>query len=454
MDTQHNATQPLTQHDGSSDGEDGDFVDQSSWGRLVSATMSGTHDLCSRDQTIGDGDLDVHTIGRNHKCDVVVDDHHVSGYHCRVFRRWEHLPSLSTKVVRVYLEDTSSNGTFLNNSRLRKREQRELLNGDEVALLSPKKDALRRTAFSFIKLGGKNTRNTQCYPCVHGISRSLTAAASDAARRIEVDYDIREELGRGAIGKVYRAIERNSGIPWAIKVVPVSRSSQQSMTYDAILHEARVLRELCHPAIVAVRDVYCNEMACYIVMQLVEGGDLFDRILRRRVYTEIDARGVVEILLSALGYLHERKIAHRDIKPENILMRSATSDVDILLTDFGLAKVSEAGSNRYTTICGTPQYLAPEVVSQAVGSDDSGYDGAAADIWSVGVVLLVLLSGTQPYHADWLFNAMWPKLSCEARDIIRLMTIIDASLRPTAFSLAHAPWFEMKVNEGELEGNS
>lgn len=99
-----------------------------------------------------------------------------------------------------------------------------------------------------------------------------------------------------------------------------------------------MLRNVSHPAIVSIRDAYKEEMFLAIIMQLVEGGDLFDRILKRKKYPEDDARDVMTNLLSALAYLHARGIAHRDIKPENILLRSTDSDVDVLLTDFGLAK--------------------------------------------------------------------------------------------------------------------
>lgn len=435
------STQPITQVDGCSDGEedDAESSDESVWGRLVNSSVPATHDFHVLD-VAGDGDLDVHTIGRNHRCSIVVDDNRVSGYHCRIYRRWVQTPILRTGVLKVYVEDTSSNGTFLNKVKLGKRERRELENGDEVALVSARRDATRRTAFSFIKVDVNMRHASVMYSeNNHENGRSLTVCASDTARRVEADYDIREEIGRGAIGRVYQAIERSTGIAWAIKVIQVYPSSVQSVPVDSLLHEARVLRQLSHPYIVKVKDVYCNEAAFYIVMQLVEGGDLFDRILKRRVYTEVNAKGVIGSLLSALAYLHDRSIAHRDIKPENILLRSTSSDVDVLLTDFGLAKVSEAGSNRYNTICGTPQYLAPEVMHQAV-NENTGYDGTAADIWSVGVVMFVLLSGTQPYHSDWLFDAAWSRVSLEAKDVIRQMTIVNADLRPSATSLARAPW--------------
>lgn len=322
------------------------------WGRLIPSYAAssgvGSHDFVPRDVSHGTHDgnfetaeVDTYTIGRNRKCDVVIDDSRVSGCHCRIYRGWEQRPGLSSRLM-VYLEDTSSNGTFLNKIKLKRRERRHLSTGDELTFLSPKISEARRTAFMYVSLTDTSLTTIPQLatdPDALISERSLTLAASSTNRHLENDYELREELGSGSIGKVYRAIERSTDKSFAAKIIPTRQFAfERSFSANDLLQEARMLRNVSHPAIVTVRDAYSEETSFAIVMQLVEGGDLFDRIITRKRYPERDARDVMRQLLSALAYLHARGIAHRDIKPENILLRSVDSDVDVLLTDFGLAK--------------------------------------------------------------------------------------------------------------------
>jgi len=374
----------------------------------------------------------------------------------------------------VYLEDTSSNGTFLNKSKLKRRERRHLSTGDELTFLSPKILEARRTAYMYVSLSDDTIPKVVTHPDERAPERSLTLAVSCTNRNLETDYELREELGSGSIGKVYRAIERTTDKAFAAKIISTRQFAfERSFSASDLLQEARMLRNVSHPAIVTVRDAYSEDASFAIIMQFVEGGDLFDRIVKRKKYPERDARDVMSHLLSALAYLHARGIAHRDIKPENILLRTAKSDVDVLLTDFGLAKGTavefqrsflfslihlkiflQVGPHGCRTFCGTPQYLAPEVMERQ-NEDDlalGGYDGAAADIWSVGVVLFVLLSGTQPANSKvenkWTtcsFNeSVWSYVSEEAKDVIHRLTAVDANERPSAAAALQMPWFTVQ----------
>lgn len=443
------ATQPMTQLDNQSDEEEEEDDDDVPWGKLIplAADPDVEHLLRAKPSVVGasagDIDVDVHSIGRNEACDVVVRDSRISGFHCRIYRR-----SSGYLGRTAYVEDCSSNGTFLNRKKLPKREPFALCNGDHLALVSPKKDPERLALFVFVDLAGKvNTEGG------NQLGRTLTTAATDSRRRLETDYDIRDEIGSGAIGKVYRAVERKTGTLWAVKIVALRHFAlSNAVSLDDMLHEARMLHKICHPGIVSVHDVYSSENAFSLVMQLVQGGDLFDRILKRGRYPENDARGVMRNLLSALTYLHDRSIAHRDIKPENILLRSSRSDVDVLLTDFGLAK--HAAVHDCRTFCGTPQYLAPEVLSLRAGrgSSEDHYDGAAADIWSLGVVLFVMLCGAQPDKSDWLFFESQQggdndDISLDAKDAIRAMTTISPSQRPPASKIARLSWFSSNQHQ-------
>ncbi|KAJ1459989.1 kinase-like domain-containing protein [Pelagophyceae sp. CCMP2097] len=427
-----------------------DDVDEACWGRLINDF--GVHELEAKASEGGKSEQDVYTVGRHGKCDIVVDEKRVSGQHCRVYREWEARAGVAKRLV-VYVEDTSSNGTFLNQEKLAKRSRRALKQGDELSLLLPKLGE-KKTAYVFVDVVAQRFSSQQRRHAARpgGVGRSLTVAARAKDRSLNEDYDVRDELGAGAMGKVYRATERKTGEHYAVKVMAIkSFAMNADFEFEELLNEARMLRNLAHDNIVSVKDVYSTESAFSIVMQLVDGGDLLDRIIQRGPYSEADARGVLRHLLDAVGYLHARGIVHRDIKPENILLRRKDDDVDVLLTDFGIAKGSGVGSLGCTTFCGTPQYLAPEVMAKHDEADGetSPYDGAAADVWSVGVVLYVLLAGTQPRNSRAEFKnqtcsfdgAVWRNISDEAKDVVRRMTQVEAKARPTAAEALQMRWF-------------
>jgi serine/threonine protein kinase len=228
-------------------------------------------------------------------------------------------------------------------------------------------------------------------------------------RRVQEEYDIRDVLGSGTMGEVRRALHRRTGEAVAIKMIPIQRNtigiptnhamfmaSNTSTTLE-IEMEAEMLRKLQHPYIVKLIDVYTCPQAVYLVMEIVQGGDLFDRIVQKGHYSERDSRRVMRRLLAAVHYLHnDFGLVHRDLKPENILLTSSSSDIDVKLTDFGLAKPD----GNLKTFCGTPQYFAPEVLRRRHTVKGNGRYGKQADMWSLGVILYVLLTGTPPYDTD------------------------------------------------------
>ena len=236
------------------------------------------------------------------------------------------------------------------------------------------------------------------------VSSSMVAAPLEAAspRRIEQDYDIRDLLGRGTCGEVRRAIHRLSGKERAVKIISLpppglvnQKQQQEAQQWQA---EARILQTLDHPYVVQLVDVFCTDTHLYLVMELCAGGDLFDRIIQTKKYTEYDARRVMRRLLCAMHYIHEDcQLVHRDIKPENILLTGANDPCDVKITDFGVAK---SASSELKTFCGTPLYFAPEVLKRRHTVHGQGRYGKAADVWSLGVILYILLSGTPPYNID------------------------------------------------------
>jgi len=196
--------------------------------------------------------------------------------------------------------------------------------------------------------------------------------------------------------------------------------------------------------------------AIYLVMELIRGGDLFDRIVERERYTEVHARRLFRRILSAVHYLHEQRgVVHRDLKPENILVVDRRSDVDIKLTDFGLAKNLEDGLK---TFCGTPQYFAPEVLRRRNTVMGNGRYGKEIDCWSIGVILFILLSGSPPFDVSAGFDAVasakvifyedqWKDISSEARNLVRRLLEKDAKKRMSVKDACEHPW--ILVDDGD-----
>merc|ERR1719222_1191188 len=185
----------------------------------------------------------------------------------------------------------------------------------------------------------------------------------------------------------------------------------------------------------------------HLVMELVTGGELFDRIVSRGNYTEKDAASLMATLCDALNYLHGKHIVHRDLKPENLLYSSPADDAIIKVADFGLARVV-SGKDMMKTACGTPGYVAPEILK------NQGYDSGAVDVWSAGVILYILLCGFPPFyeeelpalfdqilHARFDFpSPWWDNISKEAKDLVKAMLVIDPAARLTAAQVMEHPF--------------
>ena len=250
-------------------------------------------------------------------------------------------------------------------------------------------------------------------PVHHAMLRGTSFAEdADGSGRME-DYLELAELGRGAFAVVKKVRHRETGLEYAMKVMDKRKVMRGAMGGQAgklaeaahealknkVLSEARLLKSIDHPGVIRFHKIFETEVHLCLVMELVEGGELFDHLLEHGPFAEADARCIMRQLLTALKYLHGRGIVHRDLKPENILLRrqdSVCALPQVKIADFGLAKlVGRDGANRAATFCGTPQYFAPEVLESR--NSRAGYD-SACDMWSVGVVMYVLLSGCTPFN--------------------------------------------------------
>ncbi|XP_040279994.1 calcium/calmodulin-dependent protein kinase type 1G-like [Bufo bufo] len=250
-----------------------------------------------------------------------------------------------------------------------------------------------------------------------------------------------EVLGSGAFSEVFLVKHRATGHHYALKCIKKVNSARDR----SLENEIAVLKKIKHDNIVTLEDIYESSSHFYLVMQLVSGGELFDRILERGVYTEKDASTVIRQVLSAVKYLHDNGIVHRDLKPENLLYLTPDENAKIMITDFGLSKMEESGI--MSTACGTPGYVAPEVLAQKPYSK-------AVDCWSIGVITYILLCGYPPFYEETeskLFEKIkdgsyefespfWDDISKSAKDFIDCLLEKDPKKRYNCESALKHPW--------------
>ncbi|EAR82389.1 calmodulin-domain kinase (macronuclear) [Tetrahymena thermophila SB210] len=201
------------------------------------------------------------------------------------------------------------------------------------------------------------------------------------------EFDTRKILGSGTYGNVYKAKKKDSKIVRAVKQIPKSKVKNA----ERFKREIEIMRTLDHPNIIKLYETFEDERNIYLVMEVCEGGELFDRIIEKGRFTEIEARSIFSQIMQAINYCHNNGIAHRDLKPENFLFLTKHDDSPIKVIDFGLSKNFD-NKQAMKTKAGTPYYISPEVL-------EGNYD-ESCDIWSAGVILYILLSGVPPFFGD------------------------------------------------------
>lgn len=266
-------------------------------------------------------------------------------------------------------------------------------------------------------------------------------------------YEIGDELGEGGYAFVYRCHHKKTDKVYAVKEVIISKmeSGGESTLKDEIA-ALKLLRGGAH--IIRLYDVFYEEDHCFMIMEEMRGGDLLSRICDKEVYTEREARGVCKVLFEAVLYCHQKKVAHRDIKPENLLMVEADDDTSIKLADFGFAK-KVVGDLGLSTLCGTAQYVAPEILDfQVIGYDER------CDMWSAGVVTYILLGGYAPFEGEpdelaqfiirgeyEFHKKYWADISESAKDMIHNMLQIEPKKRLTAMDALSCEWMGLSPEE-------
>ncbi|CAG0915247.1 unnamed protein product [Notodromas monacha] len=276
----------------------------------------------------------------------------------------------------------------------------------------------------------------------------------DARPKIEDKYELKDLLGteltlkflfrfRGAFSQVKLAESKERPEQYyAVKIIDKRALKGKE---DSLENEIQVLRRLRHPNIVQLVETFEDKNKVYLVMELVTGGELFDRIVEKGSYTEKDAADLMRQVLEAVHYMHEQGVVHRDLKPENLLYFSSDEESKIMISDFGLSKMEDSGI--MATACGTPGYVAPEVLAQ------KPY-GKAVDVWSIGVIAYILLCGYPPFYdendanlfaqilkGEFEFDSpYWDDISDSAKDFIRMLMCVDVEKRYTCKDALSHPW--------------
>ncbi|KAI8878199.1 Pkinase-domain-containing protein [Backusella circina FSU 941] len=264
-------------------------------------------------------------------------------------------------------------------------------------------------------------------------------------RRKDVgDYWLGKTLGRGSSGRVKMGIHKVTGEKVAIKIISKSHLATNTTVERAVKREIAVMKLINHPNIMSLLDVIdlADSPNLYLVLEYVQGGELFDHLVSQGRLAEQEARKYFQQIILALDYCHHHLICHRDLKPENLLL---DNQKNIKIADFGMASIQPAGGMLETS-CGSPHYASPEIVNGIP------YDGSASDIWSCGIILFALLSGHLPFDDDnirLLLNKvklgkykMPSHISDGARDLIEKILVVNPKQRLTMWQIQQHPWFK------------
>ena len=311
-----------------------------------------------------------------------------------------------------------------------------------------------------------------------------SGASSSRGKKFASTYILAGELGKGAFSIVRLGVNKSTGAKVAVKIVQKKELNAEDLA--SLREEITILSSIDHKNIIKLFEFFDEGTEMYLITELVEGGELFDRIVAKSSYSEKEARDVIKVVLETMAFLHKSDIAHRDLKPENLILCGGTflltgfqgssprpqttnplltldtsrsmfsppdSDTDIKLADFGFAKKISLIQEKEVA-CGTPGYVAPEILR-------GDKYGGEVDVWSIGVICYILLAGYPPFYDDdskklfkkikegryYFHDEHWSNASPESMDIIRKMLTVSQTERWSAQQLLSHPW----ITKGDSE---
>ncbi|XP_055367274.1 serine/threonine-protein kinase Chk2 isoform X2 [Betta splendens] len=387
------------------------------WGRLLPmAQVFRSHD-CIEDEYL---------FGRDSKCDYVLGDPNNRGSkkfliyskkHFRIYREGN----------EAFVEDYSNNGTFVDGILVGKNKKLPLVNNAVISLAEQ-----RNKVFVFIDL--------------------ISNDQSSLPKELQEKYVLTRRIGTGVCGEVRLAFERSTCKKLAVKIINKKNFQSEGTATRNAKTEIEILQRVDHPCLIRTEDFYQTDDSYYIVLELMEGGELFHKVKSQQQLQESMAKLYFYQMLRAVQYLHSNGIIHRDLKPENILLSSLEDVCLIKVTDFNQSRILEEAA-LMRTLCGTPSYLAPEVLTHA---STTGY-GLAVDAWSLGVLLFVCLSGYPPFHENFgcesttdqiirgqftMVQSKWRHVSDQAKDMVRKLLVVDPTKRMTIEEALQHPWLQ------------
>ncbi|KAJ6236043.1 serine/threonine-protein kinase fhke-related [Anaeramoeba flamelloides] len=400
---------------------------------MLNSTVEGVENIpLYKDQIV--------VIGRNKQSTCVLSDGGISGKHCTIeFQAKENKeknnspnPKLKVPQYNVILEDFSSNGTFLNGFKLGKGNRRMIYHSDTISFGEPKGWFAQEKEIAKFIFEDYNVISPERMNC-----------------QILSLYDLKHQLGKGHYATVQLGVHKSTGENFAIKIVAKDQFKKSLFGRNRLMDEAKVMKRISHPNIVNVKDIHETENYLYLVLELVKGGELIDRIIKKGSFSEEESRVVFLQLLDVVKYLHSQGIVHRDLKPENILLTSQESDTDIKVADFGLSRIIESNQNMITQI-GTINYIAPEVLERQW---QGGY-GKECDYWSLGVILYIMLTGVMPFTNEKNISVTeqitkipvdfpsqnWDNISIAAKHLVKRLLTIKVEERINVEDCYQHPW--------------
>jgi calcium/calmodulin-dependent protein kinase I len=293
--------------------------------------------------------------------------------------------------------------------------------------------------------GTKETKSSNNAPAGKKTESSKRKIEGAEAGDIRDKYNVGEVIGRGGFSTVHEATRNADGGKFAVKIVEKTMIQED---IKLLKREIEIMKQVDHVNILKLIEIYEDDDKVYIVMELVEGSELFDRIVDKGYYSEKSTVHIVKQILNAVKYLHQQGIAHRDLKPENLLCSGEGANEVVKIADFGLSKIfaGEKGEELQTS-CGTPGYVAPEVLMS------EHYD-KSVDMWGIGIITYILLAGYPPFYADndtQLFEKImnadydfddecWDDVSDLAKDFIRHLLVKNPEERFNADQALEHSW--------------
>nr|CAD7569710.1 unnamed protein product [Timema californicum] len=406
---------------------------------------------------------DVTTCGRASTCDIVITDEEasekvlgtISKKHFRILKKTFTVDG-DTR-YNVFLEDLSSNGTFINKNLVGKGSEAKLHTNDRISISSSNFQV-------FVFFDGNMLGNLSL------------------PREIWENYDHSRRLGKGAFAEVFCVFQKKTGKKFAMKVVSKEGFKHKHVSSNGVMNEVNILKAVDHPFIVKLEEVVETKVSLFIILEAMDGGDLQHIILPNVGLNESEVKFYFYQIVLAVQYLHEKGIIHRDLKPSNILMASEKMKSIVKVTDFGLSKFINE-ETLATTYCGSPHYVAPEILQ----NKGHGSYTKKVDVWSLGLVLydagllstaaegqtavpkvpgfITILAGYFPFkdsdtlrlineivHGLYSFNKKpWTKVSDDAKNLIQKMMTLDPEKRLSINEVLNHQWLKDKDLKKEVK---